>query len=88
MGSFVCVSVSVAVLALLSGCSGGPGIGGPNSTGKPQGGTVAYGEGGMSSATNTMNAHCDQSGKKAQITQMKPGAQGGVLEYECRGRKI
>jgi hypothetical protein len=55
-------------------------------TGNEQGGKVPYSEGGMQAAGDAARAHCSQLGKKAQITQMQPAAEGGggTLGFQCR----
>jgi hypothetical protein len=84
----------IAALALLlpfmAACAGqgAIGLGGPAVSGNQLGGKVPYGEGSMAPAMNAMNAHCAQFGKKAEIIEMKPGNEGGILEFECHSRKI
>jgi hypothetical protein len=38
----------------------------------------------MQAASSAAQAHCAQFGKKAQITQMVPAAEGGTIGFQCR----
>jgi hypothetical protein len=75
-----------ALAATLAGCAGSSESANPASvTGNQQGGKVPYAEGRMQSAMDAAQAHCGQFGKKAQITQMSPAAEGGgVVGFQCR----
>jgi hypothetical protein len=79
--------VAVAALAVaMAGCAGSSESANPASvTGNQQGGKVPYAEGKMQAAMDAAQAHCGQFGKKAQITQMSPAAEGGgVVGFQCR----
>jgi|HubBroStandDraft_6_1064221.scaffolds.fasta_scaffold1036609_2 hypothetical protein len=79
--------VVLAVLAVaMAGCAGSSESGNAASvTGNEQGGKVPYSEGGMPAAMDAAKAHCSQFGKKAQIIQMSPAAEGGgTIGFQCR----
>jgi len=68
----------------MTGCAGSSGNL-ASVTGNQQGGKVPYAEGNMPAAMDAAQAHCGQFGKKAQITQMSPAAEGGgVVGFQCR----
>jgi hypothetical protein len=77
-------AVAAALLALAAGCAGPGGMSAADVTGDERGGHVAYAEGNVGAAMNATQAHCARFGKKAQITQMTPAAQGGQIGFECR----
>jgi len=80
IGSLTAASLAAA----LAGCAGSGGST-ASVTGNEQGGRVPYAEGGMQAAGEAAKAHCGQFGKKAQITQMSPAAEGGgVIGFQCR----
>jgi hypothetical protein len=73
-------ALSIAV----AGCAGSSGTL-PSVSGNEQGGKVPYAEGSMPAAMDAAKAHCSQFGKKAQMTQMSPAAEGGgVVGFQCR----
>ena len=78
----------VLLLAMLpAACAGSSQTGSAlGVTGNEQGGKVPYSEGGVQAAGDAARAHCSQFGKKAQITQMQPAAEGGggTLGFQCR----
>jgi hypothetical protein len=80
------IAFLAALAAAMAGCAGSSDSGGAASvTGDQQGGKVPYAEGQMQPAMNAAQAHCGQFGKKAQITQMTPAAEGGgVVGFQCR----
>jgi hypothetical protein len=79
------VFVAAAALLVLGGACAGPGgMSDADVTGDERGGKVSYAEGKVSAAMNATQAHCAKFGKKAQITQMMPGSQGGQIGFECR----
>ena len=82
----VTTAATAAMLFLLAGYAGSPGVGSAAAvTGDQRGGKVPYAEGGMQQAMDAATSHCSQFGKKAQIVQMTPAAQGGgTLGFECR----
>ena len=85
--ALVGVLAAASLAAALAGCAGSGGSASPASvTGNEQGGSVPYAEGGMAAAGEAAKAHCGQFGKKAQITQMSPAAEGGggVIGFRCR----
>ena len=68
----------------IAGCAGSSGNL-ASVAGNEQGGKVPYSEGNMPTAMDAAKAHCGQFGKKAQITQMSPAAEGGgVVGFQCR----
>jgi hypothetical protein len=75
---------AAALLALGGACAGPTGMGDADATGDERGGKVPYTEGKVSAAMNATQAHCAKFGKKAQVTQMTPGSQGGQIGFECR----
>ena len=83
IGRFAFLAVLAATTA---GCAGSSESGSAASvTGNQQGGKVPYAEGRMQIAMDAAQAHCGQFGKKAQITQMSPAAEGGgVVGFQCR----
>ena len=79
------IAAIAALATLMTGCAAPGEIGaGPSVTGNQAGGKVPYAEGQMSAAMNASQAHCAQFGKKAQITQMVPSSDGGMIGFECR----
>jgi hypothetical protein len=80
------IAVLAALAAATAGCAGSGGNASSASvTGNEQGGKVPYAEGSMQPAMDAAQAHCRQFGKKAQITQMSPAAEGGgVVGFQCR----
>ena len=77
------VMVVTAVVAI-TGCAGSSGST-ASVTGNEQGGKVPYAEGGIQAAMDAAQAHCRQFGKKGQIVQMSPAAEGGgVIGFQCR----
>jgi hypothetical protein len=80
------MTLVAALAAAVAGCAGSSESASPaNVTGNQQGGKVPYAEGSMQSAMDAAQAHCRQFGKKAQITQMSPAAEGGgVVGFQCR----
>jgi predicted lipoprotein with Yx(FWY)xxD motif len=86
-----CAAGLVAALLLclaliaLAGCAGQSDVGSTASVvGDQQGGKVPYTEGNIQAASSAARAHCAQFGKKAQITQMVPAAEGGTIGFQCR----
>jgi hypothetical protein len=83
----IIAAASVALLVSLAACAGSAGVGSAAAvTGDQKGGKVPYAEGGMQQAMDAATSHCSQFGKKAQIVQMAPAAQGsgGTLGFQCR----
>ncbi len=80
------IAFLAALAAAMAGCAGSSESGSAASvTGDQQGGKVPYAEGRMQPAMDAARAHCGQFGKKAQITQMSPAAEGGgVVGFQCR----
>jgi hypothetical protein len=80
------ITFLAALAAATAGCAGSSGSASSASvTGNQQGGKVPYTEGDMPSAMEAAKAHCGQFGKKAQLTQMTPAAEGGgVVGFQCR----
>ena len=80
------IALLAALAAAMAGCAGSRESGNAASvTGNQQGGKVPYAEGNMQPAMDAARAHCGQFGKKAQITQMSPAAEGGgVVGFQCR----
>jgi hypothetical protein len=77
------IVVAVAFTAAVAGCAGGGGT--ESVTGNEKGGKVPYAEGGVQSAMDAAQAHCRQFGKKGQIVQMTPAAEGGgMIGFQCR----
>lgn len=77
------IAAGAAFAAALAGCAGSGGST-ANVTGNEQGGKVPYAEGGIQSAMDAVQAHCRQFGKKGQIIQMTPAAEGGgVIGFRC-----
>ena len=77
-------ALALAGMVALTGCAGSSGTAG-SVTGNEQGGKVPYAEGGIQSAMDATQAHCRQFGKKGQIIQMTPSAEGGgVIAFQCR----
>ena len=73
-----------AVAASLAACAGSSEVGtGQAVSGNERGGKVPYQEGAVSSAMSAAQAHCGKFGKKAQITQMNPSADGGEVAFQC-----
>jgi hypothetical protein len=72
--------------AVMAGCAGSSVSGGAaNVTGDAQGGKVPYAEGRIQTAMEAAQSHCGQFGKKAQVTQMSPAAEGGGnVGFQCR----
>jgi hypothetical protein len=78
------IIVAAGFTAALAGCAGSGG-GTESVTGNEKGGKVPYAEGGIQSAMDAAQAHCRQFGKKGQIVQMSPAAEGGgVIGFQCR----
>jgi len=77
-------AAAAALLALAGGCAGPGGMGSADVTGDERGGKVPYTEGKISAAGHAAQVHCAKFGKKAQITQMAPAAEGGQIGFECR----
>jgi hypothetical protein len=79
-------ALAAALAAAMAGCAGSSESGSAASvTGDAKGGKVPYAEGRISTAMEAAQAHCGQFGKKAQITQMSPAAEGGgVVGFQCR----
>jgi hypothetical protein len=72
-------------LIAIAGCAGQSDVGSTaDVVGNQQGGKVPYTEGNIQAASSAAQAHCAQFGKKAQITQMMPGAEGGTIGFQCR----
>jgi hypothetical protein len=80
------VFLLAALSAAVAGCAGSSESGSAGSvTGDQQGGKVPYAEGKMQDAMDAAQAHCRPFGKKAQIIQMSPAAEGGgMLGFQCR----
>ena len=80
------IVVTAALAAAMAGCAGSSESGSAASVaGDQQGGKVPYAEGKMQTAMDAAQAHCGQFGKKAQMTQMSPAAEGGgVVGFQCR----
>jgi hypothetical protein len=73
------------VLGAIAGCAGQSDVGSTAGVvGNQQGGKVPYTEGNIQGASSAAQAHCAQFGKKAQITQMVPAAEGGTIGFQCR----
>jgi hypothetical protein len=80
---FVTVAALVLV-ASLSACAGSGGVGSSEGvSGDERGGKIPYQDGAVSSAMSAAQAHCGKFGKKAQITQMNPSADGGQIAFLC-----
>jgi hypothetical protein len=76
---------AITLLLILAACAGRTETGGGSSvTGDQMGGKVPYAEGNMPAAMTAARSHCAQFGKKAQLTQMVPQSEGGILGFECR----
>jgi hypothetical protein len=83
----IAAALSCALLiGPIAGCAGQGESGGAAAvTGNQQGGKVPYAEGRMQTAMDAAQAHCGQFGKKAQIVQMSPAAEGGgSIGFQCR----
>jgi hypothetical protein len=80
------IVAAAALAAAMAGCAGSSESGSAaNVTGNQQGGKVPYAEGKMQIAMDAAQAHCGQFGKKAQMTQMSPAAEGGgMVGFQCR----
>jgi hypothetical protein len=75
---------ALILAASLSACAGSGGVGSSEGvSGDEHGGKVPYQEGAVSSAMSAAQAHCAKFGKKAQVTQMNPSADGGQIGFLC-----
>jgi hypothetical protein len=79
------IVASAALMTLLTGCTGPAAINaGADVVGNELGGKLSYAEGQMPAAMSAAQAHCAKFGKKAQVTRLVPGSQGGEIGFECR----
>jgi hypothetical protein len=78
-------AAALLLCLVLAECAGQGDVGSTAGVvGDQRGGKVPYTEGNMQAASSAAQAHCAQFGKKAQITQMVPAAEGGTIGFQCR----
>lgn len=58
----------------------------PAVIGNEFGGKIPNGVNNTQASMNAAVAHCAKFGKKAQIIQMEPPSEGGLMGFDCRGR--